>query len=173
MNFTSLRRRLVIATTALLFVAGCDRDDPTGGTVSDSMTLDQASTRVEEIVREAQAALPPGIELTSRFEGSMPCDDPDDGGPKGRVFAERQYQVVYPAGWPVDQALPTVRQYWEQRGYKVIKDHQPGGDRLLSVENPADGFRIGIEIYARDSGRTDIFLVGSSPCVWEHGSPPA
>ncbi|MBE1486702.1 hypothetical protein [Plantactinospora soyae] len=162
-------RRLAIVLVAGLVISGCDQ----GSDVRPTMTVGQAAERTEEIVREAQAALAPGTELETDLDDTTPCDDPSDGGPPGRVFVEKHYKVVYPDGWPVNQALVVLAQYWEQRGYKVIKDLRSERNPQLAVESPNDGFRIGIEIYPRDSGRIDAFLVGSSPCIWENGTPPA
>ena len=138
-----------------------------------TMTGAQAAVRVEEILQETFRQLPPGAQLRPYGgAGTLPCDDPTDGGPPGRVFVEQQYEVAHEPSWPVDEALPRLASHWEQRGYEVVKDLRAERDPQLAVEYP-DGFRVGIEVYRRGDSFADVYLVGSSVCVWERGTPEA
>ncbi|WP_422770792.1 hypothetical protein ACN28C_29650 [Plantactinospora sp. WMMC1484] len=137
-----------------------------------TVTAVAAAQRVGEILREAHAQLPPGAELKPfGVSGVLPCDDPTDGGPAGRVFVEQQYEVVFPANWRTGQALANLADYWRRRGYTVVNDLRDRSDPRLSVQDPADGYRIGVAVHHRASGSVDIYLIGSSPCIWRNGTP--
>lgn len=151
------------------FAAGCGEE----GGMQPTMTGSQAAVRVEEVLQETFRQLPPGAQLRPYGDtGTLPCDDPTDGGPAGRVFVEQQYEVVHDPQWPVDQVVPLLAAHWEEQGLEVVTDLRAERDPQLSVEHP-DGFRVGIEVYPRADGSADVYLVGSSPCVWPEGSPPA
>jgi hypothetical protein len=102
---------------------------------------------------------------------NVPCDDPTDDGPAGRIFVEKRYEVVFPANWPADQALPKLAEHWQQRDYRIVSDLRGEDDPKLAVERPGDGFRVNIAVWNRSPGSVDIYLTGSSPCVWENGTP--
>jgi|HigsolmetaAR206D_1030411.scaffolds.fasta_scaffold00681_2 hypothetical protein len=162
------RRTLLVAIVTGLALTGCQEERG----MQPTMTAEQAAQRVEELLQEAYGQLPPGARLEAFGPaGTLPCDDPTDGGPAGRVFYEKRYEVTFPAGWPADQALPRLAEYWGRRGYRVVDDMRDARDPRLVVEHPEDGFRINIAVWNRDSGDVDIYLTGGSPCVWEHGTP--
>ncbi|GIG86625.1 hypothetical protein [Plantactinospora endophytica] len=164
------RRTALLAAFLVTGVAtsACGGDDD----VQPTVTAVQAAQRVEEILRETHSQLPPGAELKPfGNSGTLPCDDPTDGGPAGRVFVEQQYEVVFPGNWPADQALPKLAEYWQQQDYKIVNDLRDRSDPRLSVEDPADGYRVSITVYNRAPGSVDIYLIGSSPCVWQNGTP--
>ncbi|GAB3972337.1 hypothetical protein V1634_07600 [Plantactinospora veratri] len=167
------RRRRSVVLAAVVLVAGlmtgaCGEDKD----VQPTVTAVQAAQRVEELLRETHAQLPPGAELKPFGpSGTLPCDDPTDGGPAGRIFVEQQYEVVFPADWPTDQAMPRLADYWQQRDYRIVNDLRDHSDPKLTVEERAEGYRVSITVYNRGPGSVDIYLTGSSPCVWEHGTP--
>ncbi|HET9517999.1 MAG TPA: hypothetical protein VFO77_09765 [Actinoplanes sp.] len=131
----------------------------------------QATERVEDLLQEAYRQLPPGATLKPRGGvAELPCDDPTDNGPAGRVFIEKVYQVAFPAGWPADRALPALVQYWQPPQYRVHNDRRDAPDPRFAVET-TDGYRVSIEVFVRPAGNLDVYLGGSSPCVWEHGTP--
>ncbi|HYN94269.1 MAG TPA: hypothetical protein VES42_10520 [Pilimelia sp.] len=153
-------RRLALTLTTVLAAAaitsGCDTVEPAA-----TITKQQAVERVANRAQEALRQLPPGATLQVRLhEPDTPCDPGDP-----RTFVESNYSLDYPEQWPVEQAIPTLAAYWRDKGYKIIKDQR---DRpktpALSVEDP-DGFRIGVALTYRDSGRIDAFLISSSPCL--------
>ena len=162
-------RAALAATIALVLItSGCANKE---ATVQPTATAEQASARVDAVVQETHQQLPSGAELKPHGAvGKVPCDDPTDRGPAGRIFIEKQYQVQYPAGWPADQALPRLAEYWQQKSYRIHNDSRDEPDPRLVVETP-DGYRASIEVFNRSAGNTDIYLVGSSPCVWEFGTP--
>lgn len=138
-----------------------------------TITGAQAKQRVEQLIRQAAAQLPLGARLKPTGPtGFAACDDPSDGGPAGRVFAELHYDVVYPQAATLEQAIPVLATFWQSRGYQIKKDlrNDPTFARL-GVQDPADKFYVEIVVYHRGSGRIDAQLIGSSPCVWENGTP--
>ena len=156
----SIRRlalTIAAALTAGALIAGCDTVQP-----QSSVTQQQAVDRVAARAQDALQHLPPGATLKVQSnEPQMPCDN----GPKGRTFVETDYVIDYPQGWPVEQIIPTLADYWAKQGYKTIKDER-ARDKLpaFSVEDP-DGFRIGVQLTYRDNGRIDAYLISSSPCL--------
>jgi hypothetical protein len=153
--YRQLALTIAAALTAGALTAGCDTVE------KPAVTQQQAVDRVAARAREALQQLPPGATLKIRSdEPKMPCDDA-----KGRTFVETDYTIEYPEGWPVQQTIPTLADYWTKNGYKTIKDERTR-DKLpaFSVEHP-DGFRIGIQLTYRDNGHIDAYLISSSPCL--------
>ncbi|MEU4422869.1 hypothetical protein AB0F81_19750 [Actinoplanes sp. NPDC024001] len=168
----AIRRRgalLVAAVTAVLATAACTGEDKT---VQPTQTKAQAAQRVEELIQEAFAQLPAGATLKVNIDvDSAPCDDPTDGGPAGRVFAEKRYLIVPPAGggWPADRAIPTLAAFWEQKGYRLHTDGRTEPEPRYSVETP-DGYYVTLNSWDRGD-HLDVSLSSDSPCVWENGTP--
>ncbi|GAA1835656.1 hypothetical protein GCM10009682_62220 [Luedemannella flava] len=158
----------LLAAILIISGTGCDKGDP----VRPTITAAQATDRARQIVQDAFAALPAGAELKHTGPDLLPCDDPTDGGPPGRVFADLSYDVTYPAGWPADKALDALKGHWSTRGYEVWTRVDDGELNQTTAEDP-DGFRVTVEIYTRAGGRLDLYITGSSPCVWEFGTPSA
>jgi hypothetical protein len=155
-----IARRLATTVAAALaagaLTAGCDNVQS-----PPAITKEQAVERVEARAQEAFQRLPAGATLKPRSsEPEMPCDD----GPGDRTFVENDYTIDYPTGWPVEQTIPTLADYWAGQGYRTVKDERTR-DRIpaFSAEHP-DGFRIGVRLTYRDNGRIDAFLISSSPC---------
>lgn len=157
------------AITTMLAVAACTGEDKS---LQPTATKEQAAQRTEELVQEAFAQLPSGATLKlHNSSDESPCDDPTDGGPAGRVFAERRYLVVPPAGgsWPADQAIPALVTFWQQKGYRVHDDRRTGSYPRYVVET-ADGYSANISTFDRGD-HVDVTLSSSSPCVWPNGTP--
>ena len=155
-----LPRRLTLTIAAVLaaggLTAGCDTVEP-----QPAITQEQAVERVEARAREAIGQLPAGATLKPQLlEPKMQCDEAG-----GRTFVEHDYIIEYPAGWPVQQTVTTLADYWTRNGYKTVKDER-ARERIpeFGAEHP-DGFRIGVQLTYRDNGRIDAFLVSSSPCL--------
>ncbi|MEE6261060.1 hypothetical protein [Plantactinospora sonchi] len=164
------RAVLLLAVVATVGLTGSSCGE--GADARPTITTDQAAQRVEQLLRETYGQLPPGAELRPHGDlGTLPCDDPTDGGPAGRVFVEQQYEVTSPLDWPADQALPGLAEHWQRQGYRVIDDQRDRSDPRLAVEHPEDGFRVSVNVYHRAPGSLDVYLIGSSPCVWPQGTP--
>jgi hypothetical protein len=133
----------------------------------------QAVQRVEQLVQEAFAQLPPGATMKVNLNtDAMPCDDPTDGGPAGRIFAERRYFIVPPSTgtWPkAAEAVPALVGFWQEQGYKVRSDGRNDPEPRYMVET-ADGYRVTAATWNRGD-HLDLSLGATSPCVWENGTP--
>ena len=145
------------AFTAGVLTAGCDNSvqQPT-------ITTAQAIERVTARAQEALQQLPPGATLKAELnQPEIPCDN----GPDGSTFAEIDYKIVYPDGWPVAKVIPTLADYWTANNYKIVDDSRTNDKTPnLGVEHP-DGFRIGASLTYRDNGTIDAYLISSSPCL--------
>jgi hypothetical protein len=141
-------------------------------TMQPTDTKEQAVQRVEALVREAFAQLPAGAAL--RFSDGSDhgsCDDVDSGAPAGRIFVEKRYDVVPSSGggWQEDQAIPALVAFWEKQGYRVHDDGRNRRDPKYVVED-SGGYAVIVMAYDRGD-HLDFTLSGSSPCIWENGSP--
>ncbi|MFI1989748.1 hypothetical protein [Actinoplanes sp. NPDC020271] len=151
---------------ALAACAGKDKD------LQPTETKAQAAQRVEELVQEAFKQLPSGATLkVSTDEDSVPCDDPTDGGPAGRIFAEKAYDIVPPATgtWPSNEIIPTLVTFWQQKGYKTRTDDRSKQEPRYSVET-SDGYIVLVQSWNRGD-HLDYGLSADSPCIWENGTP--
>ncbi|MFN2495303.1 MAG: hypothetical protein ABR608_05270 [Pseudonocardiaceae bacterium] len=135
-----------------------------------TLTAQQAMQRVEEHIANAVAALPltPRLEEQSTTTG-LPCDDPTDLGPRGRVTESKTYWM---RDLPFDRAeelFNAMHSYWLSHDYRVLTDKRdrPGFPALF-VENNADAFRMAM----KTSVRGDFTISATSPCVWPDGTPP-
>jgi hypothetical protein len=154
-------RHLVLAVAAVVtagaLTTGCDNVQPPA-----EMTQQQAVERVDALAQEAFQQLPAGATLKQRSsEPEMPCDD----GPGGRTFVETDYVIDYPEGWPVQQTMGILGDYWAKNNYKIVRDdRQDDKAPELVVEHPGDAFHIGYLVTYRDNGRIDALLRSSSAC---------
>lgn len=157
----------VISALVALLVTGCEGDD-----VQPTRTYAEVDARVEQLIREAAGQLPAGAELTLEYAKALPCEGKDGMEDSGQVFAERFYKVTYPESWPVDQVMDILAQFWETRGYRLHR--QDRDDPLIKVvhyRDPSDETSVGIKLYPQKDGTVNVFLSGSSVCVWEFGTP--
>lgn len=134
-----------------------------------TLTEAEAASRLDRHIRKALAQIKYHPVLVPGLVGSMPCDDPDDGGPLGRVFVEAHYTL---SGVPVD-ANPAVfdllYDFWLGEGYEVLSDLRTRGRAPhLKVRHPEDGFSVSL----RENLASELRISGSSPCVWPEGHPP-
>lgn len=132
-----------------------------------TMTAEQAERRVEENVRAVLGVLPEQARL-ERFDGGvMPCDDPTDNGPLGRVIPFVDYRITGLAPAEYGGYFDEVLDWWTHNGFRLLDDSRPA-EMYVWVENEADGFRMTLK--ANDLGQ--LYLTSTSPCVWPDGTPP-
>jgi uncharacterized lipoprotein len=143
--------RVAALAVLLLLTAGCDMQP----TVTEPVAIERVAARAQE----AFAQLPPGATLRQELhQTNLPCEG-------GRTFVETDYDIAFPAGWPVDSAIATLAAYWEKAGYRVVLDERDSAEAPeLVVQHPADGFRIGL-LVAHDGAITKATLRSSSPCL--------
>ncbi|WP_328461357.1 hypothetical protein OHA21_32295 [Actinoplanes sp. NBC_00393] len=156
------RNRFALTVAAALvaggLITGCGTVYP-----RPDITANEAVVRVAELADEAMKQLPPGATLRETLHADdMKCDDgPGD----DRVFIETHYQIDYPQGWPVDDAVPTLADFWTGKAYETVRDERDDPQLPnFAVEAP-DGFRISIDVTKRDNGTVDAYLNSSSPCL--------
>jgi hypothetical protein len=156
-------------TTIMLATAGCTEEEKG---MQPTATKAEAVQRVETLLKEALAQLPAEVATTTNLSvDGVPCDAPTDGGPAGRIFAERREIIIAPTSgsWSVTEVLPTLAAYWEKSGYKVITDERTDELPRINVET-TDGYRVGVDSWDRGD-HYDVTVASSSPCVWENGTP--
>ncbi|WP_433794998.1 hypothetical protein [Actinoplanes sp. CA-252034] len=135
-------------------------------------TKDQAAERVEALVREAFTQVPTGATLKFSDGSDIgSCDDAESGAPRGRIFAERRYNLIPDAAgsWPAEQTIPALVAFWEQQGYRVHDDRRSERPPRFVVRTP-DDYSVVVDAWDRD-GYYDYTLSASSPCIWENGTP--
>src|SRR6266508_760304 len=134
-----------------------------------TLTEREASARLDRHIRAALAQMEFLPVLVPGLVGSMPCDDPTDGGPLGRVLVEAHYTL---SGIPLDahpQIFDVLYRYWTEHGYEVLSDLRGRGRApMLKVRHSDDGFSVSL----RENLATELLISGSSPCVWPDGLPP-
>ncbi|PZM96367.1 MAG: hypothetical protein DIU79_05250 [Actinobacteria bacterium] len=156
--------RLAIATALLassVLPAGCGTTAPGR---RPAMTEAQATARLTELLYDAFAQLPPGATLQEDGDPrTSPCTHPRRG-ETGEVYKSASFAVNYPPGWPVDEAIPRLAEYWRQQGARLLRKDKDLGIEAYSVETREE-FTLSIVIYPRENSPKDIELTGSSPCV--------
>lgn len=162
-----MRRALAATLAVIMMMSGCSKEAGMQPTITGA----QAIARAQQIAEASFRALPAGATLQPGRPKLIPCDAPTDGGPEGRVFAEISYDLAYPADWAADQVLPALTAYWSAQGYTVTTSADDGLLTQTGAED-ADGFGVTVRVYTRGPSKVDVYLIGSSPCVWENGTPP-
>jgi len=136
-----------------------------------TMTLDQATARAEQVVKETGAALTPEPALD--FDRSLPNES---GVCLANVPNADQMVSVDRTAWlrkiPASQNGTVGQQilaYWKKQGYSIsdqsgLADGQPsiGGETK-------DGFTVSLAT-AKNGWMS---ISASSPCVYQHGTPPS
>lgn len=155
--------RVLIGTLAVFLlgvVTSC-----TGGNMQPTITAQEAAERLDRYLREAaEAALPSEATLEDRGADSLGCTDPF-GKLDGRRTMGASYQVngLDPAG--NNSYFDAMKAWWESHGWTVKNDDRPS-DTFMNAEN-ADGF--GMSLQSNPQG--ELFITGSSGCVWPSGTP--
>lgn len=139
--------------------------------MTDTITEHEAAQRVQDNVDELAAQLPQAARLERQLTHTTACDDPDDGGPAGRVTASTMYQVHDLALEDYGRYFAELREWLRDNGFRVLTESvvesELGEARYLWVERDADGFRLALQ--SNESG--GLFVTSSSPCVWPEGTP--
>lgn len=148
--------------------AGSDQErNETEESSEENINQDDAEAKIEEHLEEAAAVLPEGVELEP--VGDMTtgaCDDPSDGGPKGRVTVNHAYWLRGLSAEDHETAAESLHQYWSDNGYDVLEDSRPE-EIYLWVEHPEDAFRMSLW----SSVEGDLSIEATSPCFWPEGQP--
>jgi hypothetical protein len=138
--------------------------------MDDTLTEEQATARLDAHLRAAVGRLRPTPSLEQAFASAMPCDDPDDGGPPGRIFIEAHYWLRDVPTERNRQVFDVLHEYWTANGYGVLSDLRDRPEApQLKVRHGDDGFSVSL----RENLAHELRISGSSPCVWADGHPPA
>jgi hypothetical protein len=134
--------------------------------MKNTITIQEANQRVDTYIQQAKSALSVTMEPKGR-DTDQPCDDPTDNGPKGRLIAGRSYQLTNINKSSITSYFETFKNWSQKNNFQILAEkHNP---EYLWAEKRDDGFRLALQ--SNDLG--EIYLDGSSPCVWRNGTPEA
>lgn len=162
-----MRFAIPVSTGVLLLMTGCSSAGAPRPAAAQTITLDEAKQHVHDYVAQIAAIFPvkpmlvPNGGLTS-----AECQDPDDGGPKGRYDAGLEYFLRDVPTADNPDMFAALRTYAKDNGYKTVEDTP----KILTYQNPKDGFRVGLE--ESITGGQGLSMAISAPCVWPNGTPP-
>lgn len=135
-----------------------------------TITQQQASARVEQILQETAAALSPRPRLETYKPGSYvggclinPADTADK-----RVQVTRTYWLRGITQHDNVSIGEQVLQLWKHKGYTIDSTLDIGSNAPEVHGTTQDNFLIALEW--SDNGALSI--VATSPCVWPDGTPP-
>lgn len=161
----------VVLVGAMSLLTGCAYLGD--NTVHPTLTRAQTTDRLNAYLHETANVFAPPVPVLRPVGGSAgpnetSCNDPDDGGPRGRLTLDLSYWLD---GLPKDASAAALVDrfvsYWTSRGFGVLFDDRPA-ERTVSLQNARDGYRIMVQ--TADDG--SVSLTVSSPCIWPDGIPP-
>jgi hypothetical protein len=161
-----LKRWTYIVTIALV-VSGCGSNTPEEANMDETITQDEAASKIQEHIDDTLAVLSEEAELEAR-RGTLfaACDDPTDGGPRDRVTVSETFWI---RGLPLEDNESNIElmyEHWTNNGYQAIHDLRPD-ELFVTVENEEDAFRVSVQT----SNEGSLSISASSPCVWPEGTP--
>lgn len=161
-------RTLAVLAVMTLSLTSCGPLSFGGNTLKPTLNQQQATDRIERYIHDALTAFAPlKPELEPFGMTNVPCDDPDDGGPQGRVtLADHYFLRDLPPGYDTAPLFDQMLGYWKREGFVVMRDERPT-TQSISVQHPVDGFEMGLD---RGADGT-ISISASSPCIWPAGHP--
>lgn len=159
------RRIILAAAAAVLAVAAALGVHLVTGPAEARDTPALNESRAVELTgryrRDAVGRMPSAMAYTEAVRTSVACATP-----AGQYIVSSRFDFSTTSA-DAATAFTNLRAYWKQRGYQVVND-TPGTNGQLLVQDPADGFRIGISQRAAGYVRLAI----SSPCLTPD-TPPA
>lgn len=133
-----------------------------------TLTQQQAVARGEQHIADAVAALPVTPRLEQQSTGRpVPCDDPTDNGPLGRVTVGKTYWLRELPKERTSELFETMQYYWLSHDYRVLTDQRDLRVPALFVESNRDAFRMSLQANVQG----DLTISATSPCVWPEGTP--
>lgn len=156
--------RGVLVSLIIALVTSCAAE----AGMSNTITIEEAQTRVERYFRDALAVLPDQARPEVSLIHTVDCDDPDDNGPKGRKIASVNYQIRNLAPQKYPDYVADLERWWRDHGFRVLDDERPTYESIW-VEKTDDGFRMRIQ----GNRAGELYLGATSPCVWPNGTPEA
>ncbi|MFE3460320.1 hypothetical protein ACFXKD_22465 [Nocardiopsis aegyptia] len=157
------------AIAIALAVSGCGTAENGSTAMDETITQDEAAEKVTEHIEGLMASLPDEAELETRQGMNFAsCDDPTDGGPRGRITVSERFWI---RGLPVEDnetSIELMYEHWTSNGYRVLRDERPD-KQSISVEDEEDSFRMSLRV----SDQGSLSIGASSYCVWPEGTPEA
>jgi hypothetical protein len=124
-------------------------------------TIDQAGPVADRYAADTVAQIPGSPKLHETLRGTVPCDGTADHAPAGSGELNVMYDLGFAQRPDGAAVIAHLRNYWQHKGYRILNEHRGATTATISVENPVDGFRLGI-----NEGNTgDLALNISSPCL--------
>ncbi|MFI6536081.1 hypothetical protein ACIBHY_26780 [Nonomuraea sp. NPDC050547] len=149
----------ILAFLPALLLAGCTMSSPT-------ISQDQATTRVEQLIRDTAAALTPTPRLELIPHDADECVHENE--PPGKISVSRAYWL---RGIPKSANMDIARQvraYWEAQGHRIVSTGGLDvGHPSIGGESRPDGFILALTWVAGDN----LYLASTSTCVWPNGTP--
>jgi hypothetical protein len=146
-------------------LSGCgESNNPPGATVQSTVTIQETKQKVDDYMEQGRKALSPQAQLANDSgQDVRACDDPTDGGPKGRVFAQRDAKVLGAAGSDPKSNFDLLRKWWQENGFRVTTERPDA----MFAEHATNSYRMSLTSNVRGS----LYVGVSSPCVWPNGTP--
>lgn len=98
----------------------------------------------------------------------LPCDDPSDQGPLGRVTVAKVYWLRELPTERTAELFGAMHSYWLPHDYRVLDDDRGRRAPALFMEHNRDAFRMSM----KTSVQGELSISATSPCVWPEGTPP-
>jgi hypothetical protein len=153
-------RRLLVA---LLLITGCTMNQS-------AMTSEQATKRVEQLIRDTAAALTPRPRLELIPFSTAPNMCLDEGKSHDHLVINRKYWL---RDIPKSENMSIARQVradWDKQGHVVLSTGGwEVGHPSIGGESRPDQFILALTWAEGD----DLYLAATSPCVRAEGSPGA
>jgi hypothetical protein len=157
----------LLVAAAIFTTTGCS-NVVTGAGMQNTITIDQAEQRANAYAQQVSAVLPGKPRLVPNAGGitTLECTDPDDNGPQGRISAGGGFFLQDIPQERIPEIFDFFSRYLTQQGFQVHIQQSA----VLVMENPKDGFRVGLQEGGEGSSKS-LGLIVSSPCVWPNGTP--
>lgn len=135
-----------------------------------NMTLDQAGPVAVRYAGDTVAHITGSPTLQpALLNNVIACDDPEDHAAPGSAELSNNYDLKFTGYHDPSAVFDQVKAYWSSKGYKVVNDDPATlATRTMTVENPADGFRLSL---ARGTVG-NLSLSVSSPCLMPGSGSP-
>lgn len=126
------------------------------------LTQQQAGPIADQYAADAAAHMPGSPQLQPKPKTTVPCDDPADNAPPDSAEIAAYYDLTFTTPPDNTQVFNQLHDHWAGRGYRTYTDNRNNSSqRTLAMQNPADGFRIGVV----EAVGGELTLVISSPCL--------
>jgi hypothetical protein len=156
---------------SVLVIAACGIISGGGKRVEkNTMTQQQATARVEQIIRDTASMLDPKPELKKQEAMSQPtsCVDPTDGGSPDRTVISHTYLLSDLPSSRNGAVASRIKAYWDSQGVRYSNsDGLASGNPDITGYTRSDEFLVSLSTNAQKV----LMLTVTSPCIWPNGTP--